>query len=58
MNGTKYWAILDENLFRSVNELRLGPRFILQLDNNPKHATKARFERFKAKNLNVLTWSN
>ena len=40
MNGAKYREILDENLLQSAHDLRLGPRFTFQQDNNPKHKVK------------------
>ncbi|CDQ87759.1 unnamed protein product [Oncorhynchus mykiss] len=33
MNGAKYREILDENLLRSAQDLRLGRRFTFQQDN-------------------------
>ena len=39
-NGAKYREILDENLFQSTQDLRLGRRFTFQQDNNPKHTAK------------------
>jgi hypothetical protein len=40
MNREKYREILDENLFQSAQDLRLGRRFTFQQDNNPKHTAK------------------
>ena len=40
MNGPKYKEILDENLFQSTQEFRLGKRFTFQQDNDPKHTAK------------------
>ena len=40
MNRAKYREILDENLFQSAQDLRLGRRFTLQQDNDPKHTAK------------------
>ena len=40
MNGSKYSEILDENLLQSAQDLRLGQRFTVQQDNDPKHTTK------------------
>jgi hypothetical protein len=36
-NGAKYSEILDENLFQSAKDLRLGQSFTFQQDNDPKH---------------------
>jgi hypothetical protein len=54
MNGAKYREILDENLFQSTQDLRLGRRFTFQQDNNPKHRAKTTKEWDKS--LNVLQW--
>jgi len=40
MNAAKYRDILDENLFQSALDLRLGRRFTFQQDNAPKHTAK------------------
>ena len=40
MNGAKYREILDQNLFQSFQDLRLGRRFTFQQDNDPKHSAK------------------
>jgi hypothetical protein len=51
MNGAKYREILDEN-----QDLRLGQRFTLQQDNDPKHTAKTMQEWLRVKPLNVLEW--
>ena len=56
MDGAKYRDILEQNLFQSACDLRLGRRFTFQQDNDPKHTAKATLEWFKGKNLNVLEW--
>ncbi|KAI3366543.1 hypothetical protein L3Q82_000671 [Scortum barcoo] len=40
MNAAKYRDILEENLFQSAQDLRLGRRFTFQQDNDPKHTAK------------------
>ena len=40
MSGAKYTEILDENLHQSAQDLRLGQRFTIQQDRNPKHTAK------------------
>ena len=40
MNRAKYKEILDENLFQSTKDLRMGRRFTFQQDNDPKHTAK------------------
>ena len=44
MDGVKYRAILDENLFESAKDLRLGRRFTFQQDNDPKHTARDTME--------------
>ena len=56
MDGVKYREILEENLFQSSRDLRLGLRFTFQQDNDPKHTDKAPLKWFKVKHLNVLEW--
>ena len=56
MDGTKYRRILDENLFESALDLKLGRRFTFQQDNDPKHKTKATLEWLNKKKINVPEW--
>ena len=56
MDGAKYRNILEQNLYHSVCDLRLGRRFTFQQDNDPKHTAKATLEWFKGKHVNVLEW--
>ena len=35
INGAKYGEILDENLLKSAQDLRLGQRFTFQQHNDP-----------------------
>uniref|UniRef100_A0AAZ3QRW0 Tc1-like transposase DDE domain-containing protein n=1 Tax=Oncorhynchus tshawytscha TaxID=74940 RepID=A0AAZ3QRW0_ONCTS len=56
MNGAKYREILDENLFQSTQDPRLGHRFTFQQDNVPKHTDKTMQEWLRDKSLNVLEW--
>ena len=56
MDGAKYREIVEGNLFQSSRDLRLGRRFTLQQDNDPKHTAKATLEWFKGKQVNVLEW--
>ena len=54
MDGAKYRDILEQNLYHSVFDLRLGQRFTFQQD--PKHTAKATLEWFKGRHVNVLEW--
>ena len=56
VNGVKYREILDENLFQSTKDLRLGLRFTFQQDNDSKHLAKTRQKWIQDKSLNVLEW--
>uniref|UniRef100_A0AAZ3RSQ3 Tc1-like transposase DDE domain-containing protein n=1 Tax=Oncorhynchus tshawytscha TaxID=74940 RepID=A0AAZ3RSQ3_ONCTS len=56
MNRAKYREILDENLLQNAQDLRMGQRFTLQQDNNPKHTAKTMQEWLQDKSLNVLEW--
>ena len=56
MDGAEYRNILEQNLYHSVCDLRLGRRFTFQQDNDPKHTAKATLEWFKGKHVNVLEW--
>ena len=40
----KYSKILEENLLPSARNLKLGRKFTLQHDNDPKHTAKATLE--------------
>jgi transposase len=61
MNGAMYREILNENLLRSAQDLRLGQMFTFQQNNNPKHTANAGVaettqEWLRDKSLNVLEW--
>ena len=56
MNAAMYRDILDENLFQSTVDLRLGRRFIFQQDNDPKHTAKISKEWIQNNHVNVLEW--
>ena len=56
MNRAKYRKIFNENLPKSAQDLRLGPGFSFQQDNDPKHTAKTTQEWLWNKSLNVLEW--
>ncbi|CDQ83981.1 unnamed protein product [Oncorhynchus mykiss] len=56
MNGAKYREILDEDLPQSAQDLRLGPSFTFQQDNDSKHTAMTTQEWLWDKSLNVLEW--
>jgi len=58
MNAAKYRDILDENLFQSALDLRLGRRFTFQQDNDPKHTTKIKKEWLQNNSVAVLEWTS
>ena len=45
--------ILDENVFQSAQDLKLGRWFTCQQDNDPKHTAKTTQEWLGDKSLNV-----
>ncbi|KAG2457851.1 TCB1 transposase, partial [Polypterus senegalus] len=56
MTAAMYRDILDENLFQSAIDLRLGRRFIFQQDNDPKQTAKISKEWLQDNSVNVLEW--
>ena len=56
MNSHAYQQILDQNLLPSVRELKLGRKWVLQQDNDPKHTSKTTKEWLKRKRIHTLDW--
>ncbi|CAJ0948120.1 unnamed protein product [Ranitomeya imitator] len=56
MNAAKYRDILDENLFQSALNLRLGRRFTFQQDNDPKHTAKITNDWLQNNSVTILDW--
>ncbi len=46
LNAPTYWESLDENPVQSIQNFRLGRRFIFQKDNDPKHKAKVAYRQF------------
>ncbi len=45
LNAPKYWDSLNENPVQSIQNLRLGRRFTLQQDNDPKHTARVAYRQ-------------
>ncbi|KAI3361531.1 hypothetical protein L3Q82_013680 [Scortum barcoo] len=56
MNAAKYRDILEENLFQSAQDLRLGRRLTFQQDNDPKHTAKITKEWLRNNSVTILDW--
>jgi len=56
MNSHAYQQILDQNLLPSVRELKLGRKWVLQQDNDPKHTSNSTKEWRKRKRIRTLYW--
>ncbi|KAK3561446.1 hypothetical protein QTP86_002827 [Hemibagrus guttatus] len=56
LNSQDYQQILEENLLPSVRELKLGQKWVMQQDNDPKHFSKSTKEWLKRKRFHTLDW--
>jgi transposase len=56
MNGAMYVDILNKHLKASARKLRLGPKFIFQQDNDPKHTSSTAKQFFTKNKINLLDW--
>ncbi len=45
LSAPKYWDNLNENPVQSIQNLKLGRRFTLQLDNDPKHTVRVAYRQ-------------
>ena len=55
MKSTKYIKILQECLQSSVQKLELGPDWMFQQDNDPKHTAKVKRAWFENNNK-LMKW--
>ena len=56
MRKEKYVDILKQHLKTSVRKLKLGRKFVFQMDNNPKHTFKVVAKWLKDNKVKVLKW--
>ena len=49
-------AILKQHLKTSVRKLKLGCKWVIQMDNDPKHTSKVVAKWLKDNNVKVLEW--
>ena len=56
MDAKKYLNILDEGLQASVTMNGWTRQYVLQMDNDPKHTSKAATNYYKKHKLNLLPW--
>uniref|UniRef100_A0AAZ3RUQ2 Tc1-like transposase DDE domain-containing protein n=1 Tax=Oncorhynchus tshawytscha TaxID=74940 RepID=A0AAZ3RUQ2_ONCTS len=52
----KLWDILKQQLKTSVRKLKLGRKWVFQLDNDPKHTSKVVEKWLKDNKVKVLEW--
>lgn len=56
VDGAKYWAILEGNLFEAATFLRLGGGSPSNSDNDPKHTARATMKWIRSKPIHALEW--
>ncbi|KAI4887035.1 hypothetical protein NFI96_005192 [Prochilodus magdalenae] len=56
MNAAKYRDILEESLYQSALDLRLGRRFTFQQDNDPKYTVKITKAWLQNNSVTILDW--
>ena len=56
MDTKKYLSILDEALQPSAQVNGWGHNYILQMDNDPKHTSKAANNYYSENKIKLLTW--
>ena len=58
MRNKLYVDILKQHLKTSVRKLKLGHKWVFQMDNYPKHTSKVVEKWPKDNNVNVLEWTS
>uniref|UniRef100_A0AAZ3RMA8 Tc1-like transposase DDE domain-containing protein n=1 Tax=Oncorhynchus tshawytscha TaxID=74940 RepID=A0AAZ3RMA8_ONCTS len=56
MRVENYVDILKQHLKTSVRKLKLGHKWVFQMDNDPKHTSKVVAKRLKDNKVKVLEW--
>ena len=56
INVARYNQIFQDCLQTSVEKLELGPNWLFQQNNDPKHSVMATHTWFKTSNINLITW--
>ena len=56
MGEEKYVNILKQHLKTSVRKLKLGHKWVFQMDNDPKHTSKVVAKWLKDNKVKVLEW--
>lgn len=56
MKKEQYLEILQKNIRQDAEKLHLGPNWVLQQDNDPKHTAKIVKKWFEDNQINVLEW--
>ena len=56
MDSTKYQEILEANVQRSVQTLKLKRGWVFQQDNDPKHTSKSTMKYLQERRMKVLEW--
>ena len=56
MKKENYVDILKQHLKTSVRKLKLGHKWVFQMDNDPKHSSKVVAKQLKDNKVKVLEW--
>ena len=58
MRKVNYVDILKQHLKTSVGKLKIGPNWVVQMDNDTKHTSKVVAKWLKDNKVKVLEWSS